>query len=43
MQKLAEITDDPWLASGLEMLALGMAVAGVAYGAGLVIARLAGA
>jgi VIT1/CCC1 family predicted Fe2+/Mn2+ transporter len=37
------VTDDPWLASGLEMLGLGMAVAAVAYGAGLVIARLAGA
>jgi VIT1/CCC1 family predicted Fe2+/Mn2+ transporter len=36
------VTDDPWLASGLEMLGLGMAVAGVAYAAGVVIARLAG-
>jgi VIT1/CCC1 family predicted Fe2+/Mn2+ transporter len=36
------VTDDPWLGSGLEMLGLGMAVAGVAYTAGLVIGRLAG-
>jgi vacuolar iron transporter family protein len=34
----ASVTDESWWASGLEMLALGVVVAVVAYGAGLLVA-----
>jgi VIT1/CCC1 family predicted Fe2+/Mn2+ transporter len=36
----AAVTDDSWWASGLEMLGLGVVVAAVAYGAGLLVAGL---
>jgi VIT1/CCC1 family predicted Fe2+/Mn2+ transporter len=35
------VTDDRWWATGLEMLVLGMAVAGAAYGAGATVATIA--
>lgn len=38
----ASVTDDSWWASGLEMLGLGVVVAAVAYGAGLMIAAMIG-
>ena len=36
------VTNGRWWIDGLEMLVLGVAVAGVAYGAGAAVASLAG-
>ena len=39
----AAVTTDRWLTAGLEMLLLGVAVAGAAYGSGALIASIVGA